>query len=346
MGMKNQELKPTLRDYKVLAALEKWGVLGLGQLYGIAVETDADAPTRVARFFNDTERRDYGRWFAQRLTALAKDGLIQDPSIPTHPKIYTLTERGHKELKARSLATLPGFRGSISGELVNHELSVAAAGLVLSELFHYKVRTDRERYIWTGRGGRRPAPVRTVSDLWIVDAQPKAIEVELTQKSEGRYKEIWDAYRLRLPDKASVLYLTTWPSGVSCILDHAREFRAEFVYACDMDEFRSSCGSAPFQGIREGDVINLKAGSVPNAGEAPRRVSSPSLPARQDVSAGGRLGDEPFAPPPRPGWAAALIPPASRRDQSVSPPESRACPRPLPLSSPSPSPEGDRGGAS
>ena len=340
--MKTPKLNLTTRDYKVLQALEKWGVLGLGQLYGITVEMGADIPTRVGRFFNETARRDYGRWLAQRLTALAKGGLIQDHYFLNHPKIFTLDEAGHAKLQSESKAALTGFRGSISGELVNHEVHVAAVGLVLTEIFHLTARTERERYVWTSNRGRRPAPVRAVSDLWIPDTQPKAIEVELTQKSESRYREIWEAYALRLPDNAVVLYFTGWPDGVRRILHLARQFRAPFIFACDLRAFRDSYGTAPFLGIEDGQILYIGSlPAIPKAGAAPRRVPSPSLPARQDVSAGGRLGDGPFATPPQ--RAAAPIPHQDGvvRDQFVPPPESRACPRPHPLSSPSPSPEGD-----
>lgn len=344
--MKKRTLDLQDRDYKVLTALEKWGVLGLGQLYGITVETGADLRSRVARYFNKADARDYGRWFAQRLTALGQAGYIADHFFLNHPKIFTLAERGHKELQLKKMALLKGFRGSISGELVAHEVHVAAVGLVLSEVFHHKVRTERERYIWTGKGGRSPAPVRAVSDLWIVEPRPKAVEVELSQKSEARYKELWEAYSLKLQHNGAVLYLTGWPDGVRCILNYARQFRAPFIYAAGLDDFQTNCGRTPFAGARDGESIVIEpATAVPEAGAAPRRVSPPSLPARPDfVGPGGRLGIEPFAAPSQPARVGTLTPPQERRGQSVPPPASRACPRPLPLYSPSPSPEGEIGG--
>lgn len=342
--MKDLKLVLTPRDLRVLSHLEKWGILGLGQLYGTVVETGAGAQARVARFFNETSRRDYGRWFTQRLTALCGLGYLKEHYYVNHPKMFTLAERGHAELEGRSLSILKRFRDSLSEELLSHELTVAAVGLVLTELHGLRVRTERERYVWTGPrgGGRSPAPVRAVSDLWVVDSRPKAIEVEMGQKSESRYKEIWDAYRLRLRENAVVLYLTAWPDGVNCIRRLARKFHAPFIHVCALSEFRNTCGSAAFEGAQDGQMVSL-GGAVPEAGAVPRRVSPPSLPARQDVSAGGRLGVEPFAAPSR-SAIGTLTPPLARRGQSVPPPANRACPRPLPLSSPSPSPEGDNGG--
>jgi len=340
----NPELGLTQRDYRILSALEKWGVLGLGQLLGLTVEVDRDAGWRTERFFNLTTRPDYDRGLAKRLLTLTRRGLIVQRFFLNRPKLFMLAEKGWAALDGKGKALLPGYRTRVSDELLEHELAVAAVGLTAIELLGLRVRTERERYVWAGNGGRRPAPVRAVSDLWIVDAIPKAVEVELNQKSEGRYKEIWDAYRLRLPENGAVLYLTTWPSGVSCILRFARQFRAWFVYACDLAEFRSGCGLTRFMGARDGATLAMGGAAVPDAGAAPRRVSPPSLPARQDVSAGGRLGAEPFAPPSQSVRIGTLTPPQQRRGQSVPPPASRACPRPLPLSSPSPSPEGDSGG--
>lgn len=244
--MKDLKLVLTPRDMKALSHLEKWGILGLGQLYGIVVETEAETPARVARFFNETSRRDYGRWFTQRLSALCRRTFIKEHFYVNHPKMFTLAERGHAELKGRSLSIMKRWRDSVTEELLSHELHVAAVGLVLTELYDFRVRTERERYVWSGRGGRSPAPVRAVSDLWVVDAQPKAIEVEMSKKSESRYKEIWDAYRLRLSGNAVVLYLTAWPDAASRakLSEHTSaifsERYADYLHL-GVEEWRKSC---------------------------------------------------------------------------------------------------------
>jgi hypothetical protein len=256
---------------EALCHLEKWGILGLGQLHGIAVETGAAPAARVARFFNTASRTDYTRWFTKRLTALGRAGYIKEHFYVNHPKMFTLAERGHAELEGRSLSIVKRYRGELSEELLSHELHVAAVGLTLTELYGLRVRTERERYVWTGRGGRSPAPVRAVSDLWVVDAQPKAIEVEMSKKSETRYKEIWDAYRLRLSGNAVVLYLTAWPDGTRCIRRLARQFHAQFVHVCAMGDFRASRGLAPFLGVQDGQSVSLGT-AVPDTGAAPQLV--------------------------------------------------------------------------
>ncbi|MDP3544361.1 MAG: hypothetical protein Q8T11_18000 [Elusimicrobiota bacterium] len=261
---KSKEIPLTPRDLKVLGALETWGVLGLGQLHGIVSGKGVSAAEKTRLFFDETDRRDYWRWFSKRLTVLAQDAYIKAHFFINHPKIFTLAEKGHEILKRRGLARMQGYRDSIEESMVDHEMKVSAAGLVMSQLLGLTVRTERERFQWMGRGGRGPSPERGISDLWIVDnLQPKAIEVEMHQKSEKRYEEIFEAYRRRMPDGGAVLYLTAWPSGVRCILTHAQTFRAPFIYACSLADFRGSAGRAPFESatVEDGPIILAPRGA-------------------------------------------------------------------------------------
>ncbi len=266
MTGKNQEIPQTPRDLKVLAALEIWGVLGIGQLHGLAsAEGSAEEKSRL--FFNETERSNYSTRLFKRLRKLEAAFYISGHFFLNHPKLFTLAERGHDLLKRRGLARMPGYRDSIDEALVDHELTVNAVGLVMSELLGLTIRTERERFKWLGRGGRGPSPERGISDLWVVDpVQPKAIEVEMHQKSENRYEEIFEAYRRKMPDGGAVLYLTAWPSGVRCILSHAQTFRAPFIYACSLAEFRRSGGRALFQSATvEDGPISLAPGAAREA---------------------------------------------------------------------------------
>lgn len=247
MTDEKQEIPLTPRDLKVLSALEVWGVLGIGQLHGVASLAAPDEE-KVRLFFNEPERTRYATSLSKRLRKLAAAGYMRGHSFINHHKMFTLAERGHKLLQRRGLARLPGYRDSIEEYLVDHEVTTAAVGLVMSELLGLTVRTERERFQWISKGGRGPAPERGISDLWIVDrVQPKAVEVEMHQKSETRYGDIFESYRRKMPDGGAVLYLTSWPSGVRCILSHAQTFRAPFVYACSLEDFRRAAGRAPFE---------------------------------------------------------------------------------------------------
>lgn len=345
----NHKVTPEKRDIEVLSGLEIWGILGIGQLDGLVFKKDVPPHERVSLFFNQYPKRTHYSYPYKRLCRLESAGLIKANSYVQFPRLFTLTHKGHSLLKVRDRNRLPGFRASISEAFVRHEMSVNAVGLVLSEVLGLEVTTERERFVWSGRGGWTPAPVRlAISDLWIVDQlQPKAIEVELVQKSESRYQEIWNAYRRRRPENGLVLYLTGWPHGPECILEHAERFRMDFIRVCALAQFRETGGRAPFIGYREGQVTVLSSrAAIPDAGPASPRVPEARLSARQDVSAGESLASVPFAPPSRRVGAGTLILPASRKDQFVPPRESRACPRPHPLVSPSPSPEGEVGGNS
>lgn len=295
------DLEFTERDWKLLRGLEKWGVLGLGQALGLGLFKEVSDEERVRLFFNETTRREYGLWYAKRVRLMARRGFVLAHSMVNERVIYTLSETGFECMKSRGRNTMPGFRDEIAPLFVDHELKVAAVGLVLSELFGLNVRVERERYIWRGRGGWSPAPRRGISDLWIVDDEaPRAIEVELTQKSQKQYAEIFGAYKLRRPRSSFALcYLTGWPNGVRTILSHAAAFQADFVYACGLQEFRDSLGCQPFRGALDGQSVSLMpAAAIPGGGPAHRRVESTSLPARADcVVPAGRLVASPFAPP-------------------------------------------------
>ncbi|HVA67211.1 MAG TPA: hypothetical protein VNK24_09865 [Elusimicrobiota bacterium] len=294
--LKGKEWELTQRELQAMAGLEKWGVLGLGQLYGLAVETTGDVRDRVERFFNETHRRDYGRWFTQRLTKLVRRGLIHEHFYVNHRKVFTLAEAGHKKLGLAGLSNLEVLRDSVSEDFLDHELTVAAVGLVLQEIHGLRVRTERERYKPNRRGGRSPAPERAISDLWLSAARPRAIEVEFTQKSESRYKEIWDAYRLRLPAGGAVLYLTAWPDGVPCILKHARRHRAEFVFACGLREFRRACGRSIFTAPGGETFRLIEAG--PDTDPVDRHAAPASIGRQQSVaSPESRLHSHPLMAP-------------------------------------------------
>lgn len=249
------------RDLRILSAVERWGILGVGQLNNLALEAEEEGEEKARLIFNETEKRDYWTRLYKRVEQLRQAGYLQ---AQHQPKVYLLTEKGHEHLKEKGAARLRFFRNGISPHLVDHELLVAAAGMLIEEFLGYKARPVRERG-GMERGGWRPAPRRGIPDLWVVDPTlPKAVEVELNGKGQAEYEQIWAAYRLRLRGgKGVVLYLTTMPDGVSTILQSARECQADFVYACDMQEFRRSLGRAPFHGFQEGRRIAIEPRKSP-----------------------------------------------------------------------------------
>jgi hypothetical protein len=256
------EIQLTARDFKLLAALEKWIVLGIGQMVGLGLEPELGQADLMERFFNRMGRDDYELGVSKRIHALEAQGYIQGHSFLRQPKAYTLTERGYNALRDEPVEHRPEIRDFVSEALIRHELKVSAVGLVLTEVLGLAAGRQHPKAVWTHAGGRRRLVVEGASDLWIESPEPKAFEVELTQKSKGRYEEIFDAYRRRLTRGGAVLYLTGWPGGADVILKNARAQRAPFVYACGLEEFQSSGGRCAFRGAVESRAIVLGAAEV------------------------------------------------------------------------------------
>ena len=258
------------------------------------------------------------------------------------PRLYTLTGKGHKKLRNEKLTGRDGFYCEVAESLVRHELIVSGVGLVMSEVLGLRVSTEVERYLDSNLKdkGIGMGDVE-FSDLWIEDpVQPKAVEVERTQKSRARYKKLWQDYRKDLPANAVVIYVVCFAGGVNRLLNRARAVHADHVYFCELDAFISSLGRGPFIGYRGGWITLEPAKGLPQ-GPASRRVPVESLSAGQDASARDRHPAGPCAAPSRPavGTHSLLL---LQQGLFASPPPSRANgPRPHPMSSPSPSPEGD-----
>lgn len=251
-------IRLTPRDLKILAALEKWGVLGIGQMIGLGAEGPLAEIERVERFFNQMERDDYELGVPRRLHALEEQGYIRGHFFQRQPKAFTLTERGFNSLRDERQEYRPEVRDFVSEAIIRHELKVTGVGLVLAETLGLAARRQHPQAVWAHAGGRRRLVVEGAADLWIDSpSQPKAVEVELTQKSKRRYVEIFESYRRRLPRSGVVLYLTGWPGGAAIILKNAREQRAPFVYACALDEFRQAAGRGVFRGAVEGRSVIL-----------------------------------------------------------------------------------------
>lgn len=252
-GAKLQE-----RDGELLGELELWGVLGLGQIDGLVFHKGLGEIERARLFFNNYSENLYRLSGYKRLQDLKKSGHVAAHFYRNFPMVFTLTSRGHRALKAAKLARLPGFRRSVSGYLIEHEIMVNAVGLVLSRLHGLTVRTIRERTDWNSRGGWSHTTSRSrIPDLWISDpSEPKVVEVELNKKATQLYPDIWASYRSALPRNALVLYLTNWPSGPDFVRRQAERLGMPFIYVCDLAEFKASAGRSAFANC-EGRSLTL-----------------------------------------------------------------------------------------
>ncbi|MBI5629906.1 MAG: hypothetical protein HY921_03360 [Elusimicrobia bacterium] len=263
------------RDGELLRELELWGVLGLGQIDGLVFHKGLGETERARLLFNEYGENLYRLSGYKRLQDLKKSGHVEAHFYRDFPMVFTLTSRGHRALKAAKLARLPGFKRSVSGHLIEHEILVNAVGLVLSRLHGLTVRTIRERTDWNSRGGWSHTTSRSrIPDLWISDpAEPKAVEVELNKKATQLYPDIWGSYRASLPGRAVVLYLTNWPSGPDFVRRQAARLSMPFIYVCDLAEFRASAGRCTFANC-EGRSLRLVPASAASILSAPKALPS------------------------------------------------------------------------
>ncbi|MFH2204438.1 MAG: hypothetical protein ABIJ96_15080 [Elusimicrobiota bacterium] len=260
-----ERIKLKSRDLEILKALEKWGVLGLGQCEGLLFWRGIEMEKRVDRFFNKADRRIYNRYGGERLLRLREAGLIRTLRFMNHPQFYCLSESGHEVLKQRGVASQVGFTRVISEDFLRHEMSVNAVGMVLQELFDLRVTTERER-VEVKRLARLPHHNRLIlSDLWVVNGpRPRAIEVERSKKSAAAYRKIWEAYKERMLEQfpeGVVLYLTMDAPGLKKQLSaYAREWEMDFIYFAELKDFRSSMGRCQFAGFYEDDGFSFSNG--------------------------------------------------------------------------------------
>lgn len=267
------------RDLEILEALEKWGVLGLAQLDGLAFKKQAPEQERIRLLFNETDRKMYTLAAYKRLRDLELAGYIKGHFYLNHPKVFTLTERGHKTLLQERRARVQGFKRGISESLLTHELTVNGVGLILSQLLCLKVRSEFELATQWAQKDRRKSPTRYVTpDIWIMPGSvlpedPVTVEIELTQKAEARYKKLWEHYVRVLPYGTLVLYLTSWPGGVKCILELTSKYGAQgggyLVYVASLQSFQETGGRCIFTNHAHYDPRYLRLAPPRPAAPAP-----------------------------------------------------------------------------
>jgi len=236
------------RDFEVLAALERWGVMGLGQVDGMLFHKEVPGEERARLFFNAVRREDYWGRAYKRLSGLEKLGLVRIRRFPYSWPVYMVTVRGFELLKRRGRTIFDSPSQGVSDRLVRHEISVVGVGLVITELLGLRVSTARQVWDFANRRGRTNQARQAMPDLLVEDASGllHVVEVELTPKSRNRYPEIFSSHLRRIDLKARVLYLVNWPGGVGQITTLAHRNEASAVFAAQLAEFRASLGRCPF----------------------------------------------------------------------------------------------------
>lgn len=232
----------TKRDVEILAALEKWGVMGLGQVDGFLFRTGLPEAERVRLFFNDLKREDHWGGAYKRLRALVNAGLIRTFRPTNYWQVYMLTGRGHEQLRTHQQARFPHPIRGVGEAYLRHEITVCGVGLVLTELLGLKVQTARQAWEELRRRGLvRPGFSKlALPDLLVFNTgrEHHALEVELTAKSRKRYQEMFHS-RARRSWGGMILYLTGWPTGLEHIVHLAEKAQSSSIYAASLANFRA-----------------------------------------------------------------------------------------------------------
>ena len=237
----SERMRMMERDYRVLEALEKWGVLGLGQIDAAFHRRPEDAVERMRLYFNEIDRRDYWLGAYKRMELLRRLDLVRLERYINHHQTYLLTTAGHRLLYSRGRSMLGSFRQVMPEMFLDHELTVAAVGLILEETSGKKILSSRQLYETREPQPRRGRRDIMLPDLWIVDRDwPCAVEIELNQKSERRYRDLFEEYRTRLQRGGRVLYLTGWAGLRDTIIKLATQRRFPHLYAASIPDFRAA----------------------------------------------------------------------------------------------------------
>jgi hypothetical protein len=235
-------------DLKILGLLEAWGALGLGQIEGACIEDLSDSARLVALFFNESFR--YAGRFYLRMRNLEARGLVEIQRAMHARQVYKLTKLGQWTLRREWGSTLNHVSRTVSPTTLNHRVTSAGAGLLVSRFLGLKVQSERQflHLIRRNLGGRRPTGFH-VPDLVVTlpDGRGRCpVEVELHQKTNEAYEALWTYYRETLTAKDTLLYLTPAPSFTIRLLGVAERYGADFLFASDLTSFREAFGRAAF----------------------------------------------------------------------------------------------------
>lgn len=235
-------------DYKMLSAIEVWGLLTLGQIIGLRLPVGAPEQEKTRLFFNEMDPKDYNRWGRFRANELREAGYIRQVSYGNSPSVFLLTLKGRAALEAKGLRKLKKMRWNISHTKLDHEVAVASVGLVLKESLGLAVRVDRVPYAAETASTKRKGIA--VPDLSVdTSVGGRAVEIERTQKHWVDLHEKWPAFRKARP-KTPLLYLTDFKFGRKFLLAQAAKLRADYVYVCGLEDFKRSCGRSGFLNYR------------------------------------------------------------------------------------------------
>lgn len=238
---KSSKLRLQEREYEVLAELERWGLLGLGQLESLFFRQGSWTRERVRLLFNEYDREAYDRYGYKRLFRLEKTRYIRRfyhwfGSDGHYYWGYGLTRLGKAELDQARLSQRLGLRRDWSNRVVLDYIRLNGVGLALAKVLGLNVTSRHQLACESRAAGLTEVQVQSrIPDLRIEGKIPLPVMVGMNL-NWTREQRRWKADESRL-----LLYLTSDVTQRE-VLWRARDAGAHQVYVGDLREFQEKLG--------------------------------------------------------------------------------------------------------
>jgi len=238
----------------VFSALEKWGILGFGQLDALLFRPDQNAEERLRLYRNEFPKSAHDGYGYKRLNRLEKAGLIAgyyaQGLYHSLPKSYGLRRPGQSVLKRAERLLGVGLRRSWSTNAILRYTLINGVGLAVSKYLKLPV-FSRNELEWEGRA--RGLSVREI----------RASPVDLRVKFGPRWDfVVVDGHKLarrqfkRERQRSIMLYLVRLPGLIPHILKVAKRGNASYIFVCGLEEFQEDPVRTPFKNAW-GDTMRL-----------------------------------------------------------------------------------------
>lgn len=254
------------RDKEILLGLEKWGVMGLGQVSGLFFKREAMRQERERLFLEKIERRDYWTAAYKRLGMLEKAGLIRKVYYRTafgRRQVWFLSAAGHGYLKRQKLARLGSYKRTLGITKLHRHRWVVGIGLALSAL-GWKVKSAREldETGWfTRQKNARDRP--QLPDLWIdTGTRSAAVYASLIPWRNWEPLEAgWRMFQARFPG-VRILHVRAAAYQLEPLVRHARSLGFPLVGVGSGIEFERDLERYRFASSGPEEFFRLDAGTA------------------------------------------------------------------------------------
>ena len=236
-GRKMSKVRLKEREYEVLLELDKWGVLGIGQLEGMLFWKGSDTAERVRLLFNEYGRDAYDRYGYKRLVKLEGAGYVRIITERGQERIYTLSRQGKTALNEVRMSGKADMRRTWADGIVHAYVRWNGVGVTLARLLGAGVRSRHQLATAARAKGLHEAQIQSrIPDLMIDGPVPMAMLVR-------RYID-WEkeSKRWLSGERCFWLYLASSELWRDAVVHHAKSEGADDVFAAEESEFRERLG--------------------------------------------------------------------------------------------------------